>query len=125
MKIKNLFLVCALFFSLESFGLSISVEIVRSTSDALSVSLEAELKQRISYSQDFVLSRGAKSELELLIAQPLKVKKLANSTQVSYTVNFVTQQSVLSASSGSCWQDQISECAEQILRDAKLNLRPN
>ncbi|RYY02670.1 MAG: hypothetical protein EOO53_10445 [Gammaproteobacteria bacterium] len=98
---------------------------MRSTSDALSVSLEAELKQRISYSQDFVLGRGAKSELELLIAQPPKVKKLSNNTQVSYTVNFVTQQSVLSASSGSCWQDQISECAEQILRDAKLNLRSN
>lgn len=116
---------CALFFSVESFGLPISVEIVRASSDPLSASLETALKQNITHSMDFVLGRDAKSELELVIAEPLKAKKLANNIQVTYKVNFSSRQKMLNVSSGSCWQEQMSECAEQILRDAKLSLRAN
>ena len=125
MKIKNLLLGCALFLAAESFGAPIAVEIVRANADPLSVSLEAELKQRINHSTDFVVNRGAKNALELVIAEPLKTKKVANNTQVSYKVNFLTQHNILSVSSGYCWREQLSECAEQILRDAKLSLRTN
>jgi hypothetical protein len=130
-KINNLFLLCAFSLLLATFCSQadsqkvspISVEIVRAYSDGLSVSLEAALKQRINHSTDFTIGRHGKSDLELVIAEPVKVKVLANSTQVSYKVNFLSRQDIVSVSVGNCWQEQMSECAEQILRDAKLSQR--
>jgi hypothetical protein len=69
------------------------------------------------------MSSNQRSELQLSIAEDIKLKKIANHIQASYKVSFVSQQKVLSVSTGSCWQEQISECAEQILRDAKITIR--
>jgi hypothetical protein len=125
MKIAHLiFLLCTCFCS-HAFALSkiISVDISYTGNDPLTSSLEKELRTKISHSRDFTMSSNQRSELQLLVAEDIKLKKIANHMQISYKVSFVSQQKVLSISAGSCWQEQMSDCAEQILRDAKITIR--
>lgn len=116
-----------IYFSPGAFALSktVSVNVTYAGSDVLTKSLEAALTTKISHSTDFTMSSGSRTQLKLLIAEDVKLKKVANNFQVSFKVNLITQQNIASVSVGSCWQEQIYECAEQILRDAKITIRPN
>jgi len=123
---KFIFLLC-ISFSSNVFALSkiISVDISYTGEDLLTQSLEKELQAKISHSRDFTMSSNQRSDLQLLIAENIKVKVVANHNQLSYKVNFISQQKILSVSAGSCWQDQLYECADQILRDAKITISQN
>jgi hypothetical protein len=125
MKIKNFTFLLCVYFSMNTVALPSprGVVISYSGSDVLTKSLESALRARISQSEDFKLDSGQRNELQLVIAEDVKLKKIANHNQVSYKVNFVSQQKTLSLSIGSCWQEQMQECAEQILRDAKITIR--
>ena len=127
MKIKTLAFLLCIYFSCNAFAVSkvISIDINYSGVDALTKSLEDSLRTKISHSREFVINSNQRSELQLLIAEDVKLKKVASHNQVSYKVNFISRQKITSVSTGSCWQEQISECAEQILRDAKITIRPN
>ena len=127
MNIKKLIFLLCICFSSNVFALSkiISVDVTYTGNDALTKSLEKELRTQVSHSRDFLMSSGQRSELKLLIPEDVKLKKISNHSQVSYKVNFISQQKTLSVSSGSCWQDQIYECADQVLRDAKITFRQN
>jgi hypothetical protein len=123
-KIKHLIFFLCLYFLSSTFALSkaISVDISYSGSDGLTKLLEKELRMHIAHSCDFMISSNQRSELQLLIAEDIKLKKIANHNQASYKVSFMSQQKIVSVSAGSCWQDQIYECADQILRDAKITI---
>ena len=127
MKISYLIFLLCIYFSSNAFAVSkvISVELNYSGIDGLTKSLEESLRAKISHSREFVINSGQRSELQLLITEDVRLKKIANHNQVSYKVNFISRQKITSVSTGSCWQEQISECAEQILRDAKITIRPN
>jgi len=127
MKIKTLAFLLCIYFSCNAFAVSkvISIDINYSGVDALTKSLEDSLRTKISHSREFVINSNQRSELQLLITEDVKLRKIANHNQASYKVNFISRQKITSVSTGSCWQEQISECAEQILRDAKITIRPN
>ena len=127
MNIKKFIFLLCISFSSNVFALSriISVDISYTGKDLLTQSLEKELRAKISHSRDFTMSSNQRSDLQLLIAENIKVKVVANHNQLSYKVNFISQQKILSVSAGSCWQDQLYECADQILRDAKITISQN
>jgi hypothetical protein len=127
MNIKKLVCLLCLCFSSNVFALSkiISVDIIYSGGDALTKSLEQELRAKISHSRDFTMSSNQRSDLQLLIAENIKVKAIANHNQLSYKVSFISQEKILSMSAGSCWQDQIHQCADQVLRDVKIFIGQN
>ena len=127
MNIKKFIFLLCISFSSNVFALSkiISVDISYTGKDLLTQSLEKELQAKISHSRDFTMSSNHRSDLQLLIAENIKVKVVANHNQLSYKVNFISQQKILSVSAGSCWQDQLYECADQILRDAKITISQN
>ncbi len=126
-KIKHLIFFLCVYFSSSPFAASkaVSVNISYAGSDALTKSLEQQLHTQISHSRDFMISSNQRSELQLLFADDIKLKKIANHNQASYKVSFISQQKVLSVIAGSCWEDQIYECADQILRDAKITISQN
>ena len=127
MNIKKFIFLLCISFSSNVFALSkiISVDISYTGKDLLTQSLEKELQAKISHSRDFKMSSNHRSDLQLLIAENIKVKVVANHNQLSYKVSFISQQKILSVSVGSCWQDQLYECADQILRDAKITISQN
>ena len=127
MKYKyQVFLLCIYFSSASlAFSKPISVDITRQGNDVLTKSLADALTRNISHSIDFTMGSNQQSDLQLVITENVKVKKIANHVQLSYKVSFMSRQKILSVSVGSCWQEQMSECAEQILRDAKITVRPN
>ena len=127
MKYKyQVFLLCIYFSSASlAFSKPISVDITRQGNDVLTKSLADALTRNIAHSIDFTMGSSQQSDLQLVITENVKVKKIANHVQLSYKVSFMSRQKILSVSVGSCWQEQMSECAEQILRDAKITVRPN
>jgi hypothetical protein len=127
MKNKYLALLLCINFSSGAYSHSnsISIEISRNGTDMLTKSLEDALRSRISHSMDFNLNPGDRSALNIVIVESLKVKKIANHNQASYKVNFVSRQKIMGSSTGSCWEDQIHECADRILNDVKINLQRN
>jgi len=124
MKLKLSIFLLGIYFSFNAFAKTLSVDITYSGNDALTKSLETELKIKVSHSKDFTFGKSQRSDLQLLIIDDVNVKKIANHNQVSYKVSFISQQKLISVSAGSCWQEQIYECADQILRDAKITIRP-
>ncbi|RYY77008.1 MAG: hypothetical protein EOO52_05825 [Gammaproteobacteria bacterium] len=122
MKIKNLIFLLCIYFSPTAFSLPkvITIDIIYVGSDELTKSLERELRTQISHSREFAMSSDKRSEMQLLMVEDVKLKKIANHNQVSYKVNFNTQQKLVGVSTGSCWEEQIFECADKILRDAKI-----
>ncbi len=127
MKLKLLIFLLCIYFSTNTFALPniLNVSISYSGADILTKSLESALRAKISLSKDFRINSSQRSELQLLIVEDIKLKKIANHNQVSYKVNFISQQKTLSVSTGSCWEEQIFECADQILNDARITIRQN
>jgi hypothetical protein len=71
-------------------------------------------------SSDFILSSG-KKQGTLIVTIPTHVrwKQIGRRTIVYYTVNFASVDHTLGARKGSCPDDMLSKCADQVLKHAK------
>jgi hypothetical protein len=101
------------------------VEVWRGGDDGLTVRLTNALERALESSPDFTLSSGKKPG-SLVITIPTHVgwKQIDGRTQVTYIVEFtsVTSEKV-GKTSGSCWDDSLAKCADQIVKEAKIAAR--
>lgn len=89
--------------------------------DGLTTKLRDTLENRFKSSPDFHLSFGKKPGT-LIVTIPTNVgwKLVDGRTQVLYTVEFASVENQhLGTREGSCWEDALSECANEIIKAAK------
>ncbi|MFL6301409.1 MAG: hypothetical protein ACJ71N_12470 [Terriglobales bacterium] len=103
----------------------IPVELWHVGDDALSQRLAEKVESAFKRSPDFVLSSGRKQgTLIASIPTNIEWKYVAKQTQVFYNVEFSSVDGKkIGLSKGSCWADELSKCATQIVRDAKSQRR--
>lgn len=93
--------------------------------DALSQRLTIEVETAFEHSPDFTPSSGKKPGT-LIVTVPDNVgwAKKSGRTKALYTVEYtsVDGKKVLEKS-GSCWEDELSKCAFNIVKDAKFAVR--
>ena len=93
--------------------------------DALSQKLAKEIYVALSHESAFIPSVG-KQPRSLLVELPANVslKKVGKRTKVTYTVNYSNADNQrISSHDGSCPETQLSACAEQIVRGARIAAR--
>lgn len=99
------------------------VEVWRTGDDALTSRLRDAIENALGASSDFTLSHGRKPGT-LLVTIPTHVKSKAakgGQTRVFYNVEFSSIDTrIIGRSSGACWDDSLSSCAAQVVKDAKL-----
>ena len=90
--------------------------------DGLSQRLADQVENTFERSPDFALSHGQEPDtLVVTIPQNVEWKQVGRRVRALYTVEFSsTDGRKLGRSSGSCWDDRLSKCAAQILKNAKL-----
>jgi hypothetical protein len=96
------------------------VEVWRGGDDGATLRLTDALEATFRASPAFVLSSGKKPGT-LVVTIPTHVgwKQIGGRNQVLYTVEFTSADGRnLGTATGSCWDDALSECADQIIRDA-------
>lgn len=101
------------------------VEVWTGGDDGLTQRLGDEIENRFKSSSDFVLSSGKKAGT-LIVTIPTHVawKTEGARTHLRYSVEFsASNGTVLKKSSGSCWDDNLTECAAQIYREAQKTAR--
>ena len=116
---------CSLLFWL-TLGLSASpkvtlVEVWCVGDDGLTTKLRNRLENGFKSSSDFQLSVGKKPGT-LIVTIPTNVgwKVVDGRTQVLFTVEFATVDNQhLGTREGSCWEDALSECTNEIVKTAK------
>ena len=96
------------------------VEVWTGGDDGLTQKLRHEIESKFKSSSDFVLSSGKKTGTLIVtipthVAWTMKVR-----THLRYNVEFSSSDAVgLGKSSGSCWDDNLADCASQIYRSAR------
>jgi hypothetical protein len=98
------------------------VEFWHTGDDGLSQRLAETVETAFKRSPDFVLSSGKKPGT-LVVTIPTNVdwKQVSKRTRVLYRVEFASvDNQTTSKATGSCWDDNLQECAAQILRNAKI-----
>jgi hypothetical protein len=92
--------------------------------DGLTQHLCDALETTFSTQVDFspVHALGA-SRLIVLIPKAVEWAKIGDRTHISYSVIFKTgKDRVLANGKGSCWEDDLSVCAGQVVRDARATI---
>lgn len=99
----------------------IPVEVWCGGDDALTSHVCGKVQELLKSSPSFTMGRGSKpGTLVVLIPKNVKWKKVDDRTQVFYSVELSTVEGrQLGSSSGSCRDDNLTECAEQILKEAE------
>jgi hypothetical protein len=106
------------------------VEVRCDGDDGLTNRLRKALENAFQSSSDFRLSSGEKPAT-LVVTIPTNVvwqqAKLADKrTQVLYRVEFASaDDKTISKSTGSCWDDGLTECADRIVKQARTAVRKN
>jgi hypothetical protein len=98
------------------------VEFWHTGDDVLSQRLAEKVETAFKRSPDFMLSSGKKPGT-LVVTIPTNVdwKQAGKRTRVLYKVEFESVDNKTSSrATGSCWDDNLQECAAQILRNAKI-----
>ena len=93
--------------------------------DALSQKLAKEIYVALSHESAFVPSVG-KQPRSLLVELPANVgtKKAGKRSKVTYTINYSNADNQrISSHDGSCLETQLSVCAEQIVKGARIAAR--
>ena len=96
------------------------VEVWSGGDDGLTLRLRASLQNAFKSSSSFVLSTGKKPGT-LIVTIPTHVgwKQVGRRTKVLYTVDFASvDNQPIGASKGSCWDDELTKCANKIVKDA-------
>ena len=101
------------------------VEVWSGGDDGLTQGLKVAIEDAFKSSPDFTLSSGKKpGALVVTIPTHVRWKQVGRRTKVFYTVEFAsTDDHTLGASKGACWDDKLSKCATQIVKDAKTAAR--
>lgn len=99
---------------------TIPVEVWRSGDDGLTFRLSEKLVEIFKSSSSFSMSLAKKpGTLVVTIPRNVDWKEVGDRTQVLYSVAFSTAEGrQLGSSTGSCWDDNLTECAEQILKES-------
>jgi hypothetical protein len=93
--------------------------------DGLTQRLRDALENALKLSPDFSLSSGKKPGT-LVVTIPTNVgwKQVGKRMQVLYAVEFASVDNQnIGTNTGSCWDDMLSKCAAQIVKDAKIAAR--
>jgi|SRR5580700_747879 hypothetical protein len=96
--------------------------------DGLTLGLRDALENAFKSSSDFQLSSGKKPGT-LVVTIPTNVvwkqaKQADKRTKVLYRVEFASaDDKTISKSTGSCWDDALTKCAAQIVKDARIVVR--
>jgi hypothetical protein len=97
------------------------VEFWHTGDDGLSQKLADRVERAFERSPDFILSTGRQSGA-LIVRIPTNVdwKQVGKRTRVLYQVEFASSDNeIASKTKGACWDDNLSDCADQILKAAK------
>jgi len=97
------------------------VEVWTGGDDGLTQRLREEIENKFKSSSDFVLSSGKKpGSLIVTIPTHIAWTQKGARTYVRYKVEFLSSDDARSGkSSGSCWDDNLADCAAQIYRVAQ------
>ena len=101
------------------------VEVWRGGDDGATIRLTDALETAFRASPNFFLSSGKKPGT-LVVTIPTHVgwKQIGERNQVLYTVEFTSADGRnLGAIKGLCWDDALSQCAVQIVKDASATVR--
>ncbi|HWA91968.1 MAG TPA: hypothetical protein VG889_18150 [Rhizomicrobium sp.] len=101
------------------------VEVWRGGDDGLTSRFGDAVNEAFRASSTFTLSYGNKPGT-LIVTIPTNVswKPIGTRTQVTYAVTFATpDQRSLGSSTGTCFDDALSDCAAHILRDAQVAVK--
>src|SRR4051812_27179700 len=96
------------------------VEVWRGGCCVPSVRLQLALEAAFRDSQSFELTATRQAQnLIVVIPRAVEVKKVGPRSRASYEVDFWTASNrYLGWSKGSCWEDDMAECANHVLKDA-------
>ncbi len=97
------------------------VEVWTGGDDGLTQRLRDEIENKFKSSSDFVLSSG-KQRGSLIVTIPTHIAwtQKGTRTYVRYKVEFSSSDDVgIGKSSGSCWDDNLADCAAQIYGGAQ------
>ena len=120
-----LFIAMAATGSLGGTGKRTLVEFWHTGDDGLSQKLADQVERAFERSSDFSLSTGRPSGT-LIVRIPTNVdwKQVGNRTRVLYHVEFASADNkIVSKRKGECWDDNVRECADQILKAARTVAR--
>lgn len=101
------------------------VEVWCGGDDGLTMRLKDTLENAFRSSYNFHLSSGKKPGT-LIVTIPTHVvwKQAGKRTQALYTVEFTSADNQpLGTSTGSCWDDALTKCANEIIKDARVAAR--
>jgi len=89
--------------------------------DALTSKFRDALETAFERSSSFALSSGRQSStLIVKIPTNLAWKRIGERIQVTYSVDFITERDEpVDTSIGSCWDDELSICADHVVKDAQ------
>ena len=107
--------------SIGGTGKRTLVEFWHTGDDGLSQRLADQVERGFERSSDFTLSTGRQSGT-LIVRIPTNVdwKQVGKRTRVLYLVEFASADNeIASKTKGACWDDNLSECADKILKAAK------
>jgi hypothetical protein len=98
------------------------VEFWHTGDDGLSQRLAEKVESAFKRSHDFMLSSGKKpGTLVVTIPTNVEWKQVGKRTRVLYRVEFsAVDNKTTSKAAGFCWDDNLQECAAQVLRNAKI-----
>jgi hypothetical protein len=93
--------------------------------DGLTVKCVDALEVAFKASSSFVLSGDSQAKtLVVSIPTNLSSKRVGDQLQVMYSVELSSGAGQhLATSTGSCWDEELSKCADVILRDAEVAAR--
>jgi hypothetical protein len=97
------------------------VEVWCGGDDGLTQRLRDGLEKAFESSPDFNLISGSKPR-KLIVTIPTHVKwmKVEKRTLIDYTVEFTSANNhALGTFTGSCWDDEMTQCVAQIMGDAR------
>jgi hypothetical protein len=97
------------------------VEVWCSGDDGLTLRLRDSVENELQSSSDFVLSYGEKpGTLVVTIPTNVRWEGIGKRPKAFYTVAFTSIKGQnIGVSEGSCWDDELTKCSAEILKDAK------
>lgn len=96
------------------------VEVWRGGDDGLTLRLTDAVEAVFRASPMFAMSSGKQRGTLVVTIPNLHWKMVGPRTQASYSIEFSGESSQhIGTSTGTCWEDELSKCAAQILKDAQ------